>query len=299
MEYIEHNNKFKLSLGDCRDVLKTIPDNSIDCVITDPPYFIEGMGNNWDLETLQRKVSKAGIVKSLPTGMKFDVKQGIELQNFMKEVSIEIFRVLKPGGFFISFSQGRLYHRMAIAIEDCGFEIRDMLIWEREGQAKAFSQTHFVKKMNISDDEKSKIIEKLNNRKTPQLKAQSEPMVLAQKPKEGTFVQNWMAYGTGLIDTSISLDGKFPGTIMKVPKPKGKNREVNHLTLKPVLLMEHLIRIFTTEGQLILDPFSGGASTGVAAINCNRKYHGIELNNEYYELSKNRLLNKCSKGETL
>jgi len=61
--------------------------------------------------------------------MKFDPKQGIELQNFYTKVSKKLYKVLKPGGFFLSFSQPRLSHRMAIAMENAGFEIRDMYAW--------------------------------------------------------------------------------------------------------------------------------------------------------------------------
>lgn len=284
------NNDTLIRCGDSLKCLKNIKNNSIDCVITDPPYFIDGMGNNWDLDNLNFKKSKSGVVSSLPIGMKFDPQQGIELQKFITKISKEIFRILKPGGFYLSFSQGRLYHRMAIAIENCGFEIRDMLIWQREGQAKAFSQTHFVKKMNISDEEKEKIINSLNNRKTPQLKSQSEPIVLAQKPKDGTFINNWLKYGVGLIDTSISLDGKFPGTIMNVEKPRGKERDVEHLTMKPILLMEHLIKIFAPENSIVLDPFMGSGTTGIASFNTNRRFIGIELNKIYYDTAKERIM---------
>ena len=179
---------------------------------------------------------------------------------------------------------------MAIAIEEAGFEIRDMLIWAREGQAKAFTQDHFVRKMNISDDEKNKIISSLNGRKTPQLKGQSEPIILAQKPKDGTFVNNWIQHGVGLIDTTQSLDGKFPGTIMEVPKPRGSERkESKHLTLKPIVLMEHLIRVFTKENDIILDPFCGSGTTGVACEQSARRFVGIEISQEFYEESAQRI----------
>lgn len=272
--------------------MKNIPNEFIDCVITDPPYFIDGMDNNWDIEKLNNKVKKANVIGSLPVGMKFDPKQGIELQRFMEEVSREIYRILKPGAFYLSFSQGRLYHRMGIAIENSGFEIRDMLIWKREGQAKAFSQDHFVKRMNISDEQKAEIIKKLGGRKTPQLKGQSEAIVLAQKPKDGTFINNWLKYEVGLIDVSQSLDGKFPGTIMEVEKPKGKERENKHICLKPIKLLEHLVRIFTKEGQIVLDPFMGSGSTGISCLNTNRKFIGMEINKEYFEIAENRLVKK-------
>ena len=276
--------------GDSLVALKLIKSNSIDACITDPPYFIDGMGNNWDVQELSAKTKKSKVVGSLPVGMKFDPQQGKDLQKFMEEISKEVFRILKPGGFYLSFSQGRLYHRMAIAIENSGFEIRDMLVWKREGQAKAFSQTHFVNKMDISEDEKLRIIESLGGRKTPQLKGMSEPIVLAQKPRQGTFINNWLEYKIGLIDVSASLDGKFPGTVMEVDKPKGVERkESSHLTMKPVLLMEHLIKVFTPEGAVVCDPFFGSGSTAVACLNTNRKFVGIELDKKYYAEAKTRI----------
>ena len=281
------NKNLYICNGDSLEKLKEIKDNAIDCVITDPPYFIDGMGNNWDLDKLKKKTNNAKVIQSLPVGMKFDPKQGIELQKFIEQLSIEVYRILKPGGFYLSFSQGRLYHRMAIAIENCGFEIRDMFIWKREGQAKAFSQAHFVNKMNISDSEKALLIKNLDNRKTPQLKPQSEPIVLAQKPREGTFIDNWIKYNIGLIDTSISLDGKFPGTVMEVEKER--NKEVQHFTVKPLILIEHLIKIFSPEGAIICDPFLGSGSTAVACLNTNRKFIGCELNSDYYKQVKERL----------
>lgn len=285
-----NKDSYKIYLGDSREYLKKIADNSIDCVITDPPYFIDGMDSNWQLGELEKKKAKANVIGSLPVGMKFDPEQGKKLQIFMEEISVELYRILKPGGFYLSFSQARLNHRMAIAIENSGFEIRDMFVWAREGQPKAFSQTHFVNKMNISKKEKEEIIKSLNNRKTPQLKGQFEPIILAQKPKEGTFVQNWIRHGVGLVDCTQSLDGKFPGTIMNVEKPKGKERlESSHLTLKPVKLMEHLVKLFTKENDTILDPFSGSATTGVACLLNNRKYIGIELDKNYYKESLERL----------
>lgn len=283
------NDNVYLFLGDCLEQLKNIEDESVDCIITDPPYFLDGMGSGWNTKELFDKTSKSKVIGSLPVGMKYDKQQGYDLQAFMSKVSEEAFRVLKKGGFFISFSQGRLYHRMAVAIEDSGFEIRDMLVWKREGQAKAFSQNHFVKKMNISDKEKQRIIEDLDGRKTPQLKGQSEPIVLAQKPKDTTFINTWLENGVGLIDTTISLDGKFPGTVMEVPKPNKDERCVKHLTVKPVKLMEHLVQVFSAPNAVILDPFLGSGTTGVACINTNRQFIGIELDTDFYKASKNRL----------
>ena len=266
--------------------------NSVDFILTDPPYFIDGMGDDWDRNELEIKVAKAGVIGGRPIGMKFDVNQGIEFENFMTPIFEQCFRILKPGGFLVSFSQARLYHRLAIAAENNGFEIRDMLAWNHNGQAKAFSQEHFVKKNNkLSENEKKRIILEMGGRKTPQLKPQLEPMILAQKPKEGTFVDNWLKYGVGLIDTNESLDGTFPGNLMKVSKPKKseKGKSNLHLTVKPTLLLSHLIKIFTKEDQVVLDPFIGSGSTAIAALLAGRKFIGIERDEKYFELSVGRI----------
>lgn len=281
---------FDIVHADALEYLPTLKDNSIDLVLTDPPYFTHGMGADWNQNKLSERKSKGKVI-NLPVGMKFDPKQGIKFQDFMEKVSHELLRIVKPGGFFISFSQARLYHRLGIAAENAGFEIRDMLGWKYEGQAKAFSMDHFVNKMKLTSKEKEKLIENLEGRKTPQLKPMLEPMVLAQKPKEGTFIENWQKYGTGLIDTMPSLDGKFPGNLMDVKKPstkeKGKNN--HHLTVKPLRLMQHLIQIFSKQGQMILDPFNGSGTTGLACKLENRNYIGIEIDADYVDYTKKRL----------
>jgi site-specific DNA-methyltransferase (adenine-specific) len=277
--------------GDALNLLATIPDNSVHLVLTDPPYFIDGFGDDWNNNTLQRKASRAGVVGSMPVGMKFDPQQGRNFQAFMEPVFNELYRILKPGGFAIAFSQARLYGRLAVAAEDAGFELRDMLGWVYEGQAKAFSQDHFVRRMRLTDDERNDILQRLGGRKTPQLKPCIEPMVLAQKPRAGTFIENWLTHEVGLVDTSQSLDGRFPGNLMPCPKPskaeKGPGNE--HLTVKPVRLLEHLIRLFTTEGQVVLDPFLGSGSTALAAVAANRQCIGIEIERTYVRIAEERL----------
>ncbi len=288
-------SKIELYNEDCRIGLKKIEDNSVDCIITDPPYFIDGMGDDWDKGNLTKKSNKAGVIGGLPVGMKFDVEQGKKLQEFMEPICNEFMRILKPGGFCIIFSQARLYHRMAIAAENAGFEIRDMLGWKYEGQAKAFSLNHFVKKMNLTDEEKEKLIKEMEGWKTPQLKPQIEPMVMAQKPKEGTFIENWIKYNVGLVNTTESLDGMFPGNIMEVSKrvrSKERDSKIEHLTVKPVMLISHLVKLLTKEGQVVLDPFMGSGTTGVACKNTNRNFIGIELDETYFKIAKERI-NGC------
>lgn len=288
-------NKYTLYHDDCLTAMKSMNANSVDFIVTDPPYFIDGMGDEWSDSSLMKKVTNAKVVGGLPVGMKFDREQGYKLQEFMTPIAKEYFRILKPGGFCVVFSQARLYHRMAIAIEDAGFEMRDMMGWKYEGQAKAFSQDHFIKKnKSLSDKEKETLLQSMKGWKTPQLKPQIEPMTLAQKPREGTFVDNWSKYGVGLLNTTISLDGMFPGNIMEVSKQEKFHDEeykIEHFTTKPVRLIEHIIKLFTQRGQIVFDSFCGSGSHGVAALRCGRKFIGVEREEKYFDIASKRLKN--------
>ena len=274
--------------GDCRIGLRELPADSVHFVATDPPYFLDGMDANWDKSKLQKRV-KPGVIGGLPGGMKFDRRQTRELHDFMFAVAGELFRVLKPGGFVAVFSQARLSFAVGGALDAAGFEVRDMLAWRYEGQAKAFSQDHFVHKMNIGKAAKAHILKQIAGKKTPQLKPQFEPITLAQKPKDGTFVNNYLAHRTGLISPDQSLLGAgFPGTVLEVPKPK-TGKKFGHMTVKPVLLMRQLIQLFSEPGQVVLDPFVGSGTTAVAAVNDDRRFIGFEIDPDYVAVAKARV----------
>jgi site-specific DNA-methyltransferase (adenine-specific) len=286
-----YNENINIKNQDCFIGLSNIPIKSIDIIITDPPYFIEGMDDNWDKEILSGKRFNKTTISSLPGGMKFDKNQSYKFMEFSKKLGDFYFKILKPGGFLLSFSQSRLYHSMTWGFEESGFEIRDMLAWAYEGQAKAFSQDHFIKKMNISEKEKEKLIQELGGRKTPQLKPMMENICLCQKPKEGTYVENWLKYGVGLIDTTNIWEEKFPGNIIKCAKPTKKEKLLinDHLTVKPLELMKHLIKVFTKPEDLILDPFLGSGTTALAALQTDRKIIGFEKNINYFNIIKERI----------
>ena len=140
--------KIDLRLGDCLEVLKTIPDNSIDAVITDPPYGLGFMNKEWDSPEKLRQLTQreadrsaerkaegksptdAPFSKSVPPGLAIKgAKEGKWFQDWCELWAAECLRILKPGGHILSFSAPRTYHRMATAFEDAGFEIRDQLMW--------------------------------------------------------------------------------------------------------------------------------------------------------------------------
>ena len=106
---------YKLECGNSKDLLKTLADNSIDAIVTDPPYELGFMGKKWDA-----------------SGIAYDV-----------DLWRECLRVLKPGGHLLAFSGSRTYHRMTVAIEDAGFEIRDQIMWL---YGSGFPKSHDVSK---------------------------------------------------------------------------------------------------------------------------------------------------------
>ena len=297
-----------INLGECIEFMKKIPANSIDMVCTDPPYFLDGLTNDWNKKTLDEKGSSA-VVGNLPKGMKFDRNQSKKFNEFYSIVSCEVFRILKPGGSFLSFSSPRLYHSMAMAIEDAGFEIRDMLGWiYTQSQVKAFSQDHIIDKdKNLSVEQKTELKNLCNNWKTPQLKPAIEPICFAVKPIEGRYIDNFQKYSVGLMNTSDETktgDSYFPSnilitenisqeldTVFLVAKPKKieKGEYNTHLSVKPVNLISHLIKLFTKEGAVVLDPFMGSGTTAVACIDTKRNYIGVELNSEYITITEKRI----------
>ena len=111
--YFENNN-YKLYNGNMLELNNVIADNSIDAVVTDPPYELGFMGKSWD---------SSGIA-------------------FQKETWRKCFNALKPGGYLLAFGGSRTFHRIACAIEDAGFEIRDTIMW--------LYGSGFPKSMNIS-----------------------------------------------------------------------------------------------------------------------------------------------------
>ena len=275
--------------GDCLAVLPEIPPESVHLVVTDPPYFLDGLDTSWK-KGRPEATKGTGAVGGLPIGMKFDPKQGLELQRFINEAAQLMIPVLCPGAFAVFFSQPRLAPRMAVGLEDAGFEIRDLYAWHftRRAQFKAFSMDHFVERRSIPEAEKVAIKRSLSGRKTPQLRPQFEAIILAQKPKQGTHVDNWIKYKTGLIDPTAKLDEKVPSTVMTVEKPH-RARYNGHLTVKPVRLLDHLIRLFSLPGQIVLDPFLGSGTTALAAQGSGRSCIGIEINPEYVQISERRL----------
>lgn len=141
--------------GDCISVMRSMPACSVDSIVTDPPYELGFMGKAWD-----------------STGIAYRV-----------DMWKEALRVLKPGGHLLAFSGSRTYHRMACAIEDAGFEVRDQIMW--------VYGSGFPKSKNLDGD--------WDGWGTA-LKPAHEPICMARKPLIGTVAQNVQAHGTGALN---------------------------------------------------------------------------------------------------
>jgi site-specific DNA-methyltransferase (adenine-specific) len=299
----------KLILGDALKVLPQIENNSIDLVLTDPPYFLDKMDNRWNPEVVSTIKDYCRVVKSLPPGMRFSKEQGKRFYEWFLIVSKELYRILKPGGFFFSFSSPRLYHRMVCAAEDAGFLIRDCFIWlYTQNQPKGMSLNHFIGRLNCDEKVKNELKKKLEGWKTPQIKSCFEPIMVAQKEIEGNFLKNMIKYNIGLLNTNIRIgDNMFPSNVVTtdpiqkdidryflLPKPtKEEKGEFNtHKTVKPLAICEYIIKLTTfSEDAVVLDPFAGSGTTLVAAKKLGRKFIGIEINREYVEIALKRLEN--------
>lgn len=325
---------FTLHQGDCLDTLKQYPDNHFDSIVTDPPYGISFMGKDWDYQ--------------LPS---FAVWE-------------ECKRVLKPGGHLLSFSSARTYHRLAVSVEDAGFEIRDQIMWVYgSGFPKSHNIGKAVDKLLGNDREvvgqkTTNVGIKGNNYKSKSqsgtievtqgssdwegwgtaLKPAHEPIVVARKPiSEKTIAKNVLKWGTGGLnldksrvpcndksvfpngdyttDTTVGSirpvnrqadtcpDGRFPANFIHdgltedwsrffycaKATAKERGQANNHPTVKPIKLMSYLINLVTPPGGVVLDPFMGSGSTGVAAVNCGFLFVGCELDPGYVEIAQHRI----------
>ena len=307
---IYNDDIIKIINNDCMIELNRLEDDSIDCVITDPPYFIDKLDNKWDAEEVKNDVKNSHI-KHLPKGMKFDKSQVKNLYDYYLELSKLLFKKMKPGAYFLSFSSPRLYHAIAMSCEIAGFEIRDMINWNyTQSMPKGMSISHIIDKMKITEEEKNKLKDEYKNYKTPQIRSCFEPICVAMKPLgKLTFIQNELQFKTGLLDFSqkVGIDNdRVPANVITteeynesydknflISKPSKieKGNTNTHITVKPISLIEHLINLFSKENSLVVDPFLGSGTTALACKNTKRRCLGIELNKEYYQIC----LDRCSK----
>ncbi len=223
------DGRVALHAGDSRDVLKTLADNSIDSIVTDPPYALVSIVKRFGKSGCAAvKVPEGGSGAYARASAGFMGKQWDTGETaFAVEFWAECLRVLKPGGHVVAFSGTRTVHRMVCAIEDAGFEIRDSLQWL---YGSGFPKSHDVSKaldkmsgiwrgragaVKISEQIAKGTEYERTEKGQPvtaaaaaagwgtALKPAVEPICLARKPLVGTVAENFVQYGTG----AINIDG--------------------------------------------------------------------------------------------
>jgi site-specific DNA-methyltransferase (adenine-specific) len=361
-----------------------MPENSVDSIVTDPPYGLSFMGKNWD--------------------------RGVPGVPFWEQA----LRVLKPGGHLLAFGGSRTYHRLAVAVEDAGFEVRDQIMWiygsgfpKSLDIGKAIDKAAGVEREVVGQGPNTSRRPRAGNGVTihmpsgdpitapatdaakqwdgfgTAIKPAHEPIVLARKPFKGTVAANVLEHGTGGLNIDgcrIGADdgtrnrppskpsavfaqdswtqdsnnwkpynpggkGRFPANVIHDGSdevvagmahaakyfycPKASKSERNaglealeqktagectdrkdgsaglsspragagrtsgsrntHPTVKPIALMAYLCRLVTPPGGVVLDPFMGSGSTGVAALSEGFAFHGIEISEEYLDIACHRI----------
>ena len=394
--------------GDCIEQMQKLKDDGkqIDSVVTDPPYHLTSIVERYGKDGSAPAKDKDGLYQRQSRGFMGKEWDGGDIA-FRTDTWKLAYDLLKPGGHLLAFSASRNYHRMAVAIEDAGFEIRDQIMW--------IYGSGFPKSLNVGDGWGTA------------LKPAHEPIVMARKPLEGTNIDNVLKYGTGAINidgcriqgddtggerkitTRKSRDennvwtddnsgmkqeenhfadadpkGRYPANVMHdgsdvvqeifpqtsksvstkrtrktigsfgmpndttpeyddegtaaryfyCPKTSAEERNRGlesftakpmawgnqakaelkrgnldfkgnqgdgskhnkvamrlntHPTVKPQELMKYLCRLVTPKGGVVLDPFMGSGSTGMAAKDEGFDFIGIEKEKEYFEIAEARI----------
>ena len=211
----------KLLQGDCLELMKDIPDESVDMILTDPPY---GMS------------FQSGYRKS-----KYKKIKGDSNLDWLDDFVDEIYRVSKPNTAHYVFCSFHHIDKFKQAIER-KFKIKNILTWVKNNTSMGDLKGDFAPK--------------------------TEFIIFFHKGKR-------------------LINGRRDPNVLEFEK----TRNELHPTQKPVDMTEYMIGKFSDEGDLILDPFMGSGTTGVACLNTNRRFIGIELDEDYYNIATNRIKN--------
>jgi hypothetical protein len=233
--------------GDCIEVMRSLPSASVDAVVTDPPYGLEFMGKEWDApwkgtaaSHAEARVRRADELDD-PSKGKY-IRAGVNayeagrpFQQWCEQWASECLRVLKPGGYMLAFGGTRTWHRLACAIEDAGFEVRDSIAWlYGSGFPKSLDVSKAIDKAAGHWRGKAGEVQSGNDamggpnyERTAKgdpitaeaeawdgwgtaLKPAFEPVVVARKPLAGTVAANVLEHGTG----ALNIDGcRVPGEV--------------------------------------------------------------------------------------
>lgn len=236
-------NKYTVVNGDCMDYLKQIPDNSIDLILTDPPYNIAQYSTgNIDLP------GRAALNNDLAAWDLPPIEPATLLEDFK--------RIIKPDGNIFVFTSYNLIGKWHEAF-DSEFDTFQFFVWHKTNPAPKIYKNGFLNSCEM----------------------------IACMWNKG---HRWNFTGQN------EMHNFFESPICMRPE---RLSDPKHPAQKPVKLLEHIIKIASNEGDVIFDPFMGVGSTGVAALKNNRKFIGIEIEQDYFAAAEKRLCSEIIKKE--
>lgn len=281
--------------GDCLKHLPHLKDDSIHCFISDIPYGINK--NDWDV--LHTNTNSALLGQSpAQRGKSAFQRRGKplrgwnladrlipqEYQAWCAQWGALVYPKLKDGASVFVFGARRMFHRTVLALEDCGFILRDCLAWEKpNAHHRAQRLSGILEKRGLHTDAQYWQGWRLGN-----LAPKWEPIAWMFKLYSHTLTDTILQNGVGAINLEAALiDGKVPSNVLHFWFEPDEPRL--HETQKPVSLFEFLVKLTTREGQTVLDPFIGSGTTAVACKRLKRHYIGFDLNLAYVLAAEERL----------
>ncbi len=290
----------QIYIGDCKEVMRGLPANSISACITDPPYNYEFIGHKWNAAEIERRVSRVQesktLVKNIPYGSGLAggvrnarwyerVRQNIlDYEQWCYEWAVELFRVSKEGAVVAAFNSTRTMAHLQVALERAGFYARDCIVYRRpSGIPKGLNLQAKLEQKGVENSE-----DWIGWHSC--LRNEWEAIVVVQKPLVNNYVETLLKNGIGLFHT-INEDGSFQSNILEnIPRDEREQENV-HCTVKPLALMEKLVEMFVPPSaeHIVLDLFAGSGTTLVAAKKLGCSYLGIEIVPEYVEIARKRL----------
>lgn len=246
---------FRLYLGDCLELLKNIPDNCIDMIFADPPYYLSNGGFT----------VHAGKRVSVNKG-KWDESKGVEEDyKFHHAWLSECYRILKPHGtLWVSGTYHSIY-QCGYALQTIGYKILNDITWFKPNASPNLSGRYFT--------------------------ASHETLLWARKHQKAKHTFNYedMRNGDWHKADFLKKENKQMRSVWAVGTPKTYEKiHGKHPTQKPLELLERIVLSSTSKEDIVLDPFTGSSTTGVAAHKYGRKFVGLDMEKDYLDLSIKR-----------
>ena len=248
--WVSSDGDAALYVGEAIATLSRIPDESVDCVWTDPPYLLSNGGIT----------CVAGRMVSVDKG-DWDKSRGLDLDHqFNLEWTAQCYRVLKPTGTIWVTGTLHVYPSVGMALLRNGFRLLNDIVWEKPNPPPNLGRRTFTHSTEIA--------------------------LWASKAPKGSRHKYTFNYA----EMRRENGGKQMKTVWTMTAP-GKSEKLHgkHPTQKPVKLIDRCLRASTNPGDLVLDPFAGSGSAGVAALAIGRRFVGIEMTPEYAEIARTRM----------